>query len=293
MSLDLNCDSPDATASGSSEEGRGGLLVLMGAKGGCGATLVACNAAAALAADRKVVLVDLDLTKGDVAGTLDLQSGRSINSLLARVDELDDALLQGSVDVHSSGLHVLAQPYDLTRLHQLDADEVRSLLRVLQLHYDLVVVDAGSRIDVATLAAATTADELVLLSTPDVPAIRDARRVIRLLEQLEVPAWSVRLVINKQPMMGGPLSIRDIEDNLQAKVAATISRNDRVCARVDARGSLLTDEDAHAAITQDVRALWSKLRGTAAPAPTTGSILPRFLQPLVARSISRPGMEFG
>lgn len=269
MSLDLNTDrfevdtTPGDEADFRGPSSQGGLLVLLGAKGGCGATLVASNIAASLASDRRVVLCDLDVSKGDVAGFLDLGTNRTVNTLLERIDVLDEELLQGSVEVHRSGLHVLTQPYDLANLQQPSAGEVLQLLRRLRNSYDLVVVDAGSRIDVATLAAATEADELVLLTTPDVPALRDARRVLKLLETIEVPASAVRLVVNKMPRFGGRRD-GEIEEQLSTEVAATIVRNDAVCGRVDERGSLLADEAPHAQVTRDVAELWPRLRGEVA-----------------------------
>jgi pilus assembly protein CpaE len=265
MSLDLNLDrfEADTTPGGEALGGtptEGGLLVVVGAKGGCGTTLVTANVAAALADDRRVVLVDLDVSKGDVAGYLDLGTNRTLNNLLERLDALDEALLNGCVEVHPSGLHVLTQPYDLANLQQPSAPEVLQLLARLRASYDLVVVDAGSRIDVATLAAATSADELVLLSTPDVPALRDARRVIKLLETIDVPLAKIRLVINKKARFGG-LSDEDIKNQLGTEVAASIARNDAVCARVDAKGSLLSAEAPHAQVTKDIAELWPRLRG--------------------------------
>jgi pilus assembly protein CpaE len=239
-----------------------GVVVVLSAKGGAGGTLISAHLAASLAAEKRVCLVDLDLCKGDVAGTLDLHSDRSINLLLDRMDNLDPNLLRGSVEVHPSGLHVLIQPYDLTDLHQITADETTKLLAFLREHYDLVVVDVGSRMDVVSMSAALTADEVLLVSTTDVPSLRDAQRVLGLLRHLDVRPSNVRLVLNKVED-GVGVAPADVSTQLHVPIAATLPADHDACARVDMRGHLLWELAPHARITRALQALWKTLRGEA------------------------------
>lgn len=248
-----------------STDTRGAVMVFMGAKGGCGATMVSANVAAGQAKAARVCLLDLDLCKGDVAGYLDLRSGRSVNLLLDRIDVLDDVLLAGSIETHRSGLDVLAQPYDLTELHHVTADEVRKVVALVREHYDLVVIDAGSRVDVAALTASLLADEIVILSTPDVTALRDTQRLMGLLRRIGVEEDVVRLVINKRQAKGG-IQDADIVEQLHTPVAATIRWGDIACCKSDTTGRLLVDCAPTAPVTRDIADLWMRLRGES-PAP--------------------------
>lgn len=234
------------------------LLVVISAKGGCGATLVATHLAVGQAAARRTCLVDLDVCKGDVAGFLDLPDDRSVNLLLERLDHVDDVLLRGSVTVHASGLHVLAQPYDLTELQHLTADETRTLLDRVRQAYELVIVDAGSRIDAVTLAAALVADEVVLLTTPDVCALRDAQRVLRLLRRLKVPREHVRLVVNKH---GPGVPDDEIEAQLDQPVTATVEADEASCRRAETLGTTLSEAAPRKRVTEDLAGLWDRLHG--------------------------------
>jgi pilus assembly protein CpaE len=246
------------------EKAPGMLLAFLSAKGGCGATFIASNLAAALAAKRRVLLVDLDMSKGDVAGYLDLRSGKSVNPLLRRLKEFDERLLEGTVDVLPSGLHVLAQPFDIADIHQLEAGEVRMLLEGVRGHYDVVIVDVGSSIDVAALAAATMADHVVLLTTPDVPAVRSTRRTLRLLTQVEVPARSVRLVLNKRPSFGA-LSPEEIARQVEQPVVCSVRRDVATCTRVDTFGRPLVEIAPRAGVTRDVKEMWAHIHGLTSP----------------------------
>ncbi len=237
-----------------------GVAVVLSAKGGAGGTLIAAHLAASLAAEKRVLLVDLDLCKGDVAGVLDLHSDRSINLLLDRLDNLDPNLLRGSVEVHPSGLHVLIQPYDLTDLHQISADETTKLLSFLREHYDLVVVDVGSRMDVVSMSAVLTADEILLITTTDVPSLRDAQRVLGLLRHLDVRPTNLRLVLNKV-QEGVGVAPADVAAQLHVPIAAILPADLEACGRVDTRGHLLWELAPHARITRALQSLWKTLRG--------------------------------
>lgn len=239
---------------------QGMLLAFLSAKGGCGATFIASNLATALAAKRRVCLIDLDMSKGDVAGYLDLRSGRSLNPLLKRLKDFDERLLEGTVDVLPSGLHVLSQPFDIADIHQLDAGEVRMLLEAVRAHYDVVLVDVGSSIDVAALAAATLAEHIVLITTPDVPAVRSTRRTLRLLSQVDVPRRAIRLVVNKRAMFGG-LSVDEIARQVEQPVVCSVRRDDAACTRADSAGRPLMELAPRAGVTRDVKDMWAQIHG--------------------------------
>ncbi len=242
-------------------------VVVMSAKGGCGATMVATNMAAALAANKRVCMIDLDLCKGDIAGFLDLRAGRSVNHLFDHLDALDDELIRGSVEIHPSGLHVLSLPYDLTELRNVRAIEVNRLLNQVRQTYDVVVVDVGSRVDVAALAAALIADEVVVITTPDVSALRNTQRVFDLLRRLSIPEERLRMVLNKYDPKSG-VSLDTITAQLHVPLVATIAKNDEACGKADAAGRTLSDVAPRADVTRDLDGLWARLNGETIKQPS-------------------------
>lgn len=238
---------------------QGPLIVVVGAKGGCGATTIAANLASRLAEEQRVCLVDLHCGRGDVAAVLDVRSDRSINTVLERLSQSDDALVLGAGEVLANGLHVLAQPYDLTELQAPHADDARVLLRVVRRSFDLVFVDVGSTIQIATLATLMEATEILLVTTPDVLAVRNAQRTMRLLHVLGVAEERIRLVVNKA-WAGAPLGIDDIAEQLGAPVAAVVSRDDDACAKADFEGRTLDNVAPRSRVARDLGSLWATLR---------------------------------
>ena len=251
----------------------GQVVVVMSAKGGCGATLVACNLAHSMAAGARVCLVDLDVGCGDVAGMLDLRSRRSLNVVLDQLAGGDESLLIGAADVLPGGLHVLAQPFELEELRELRAEEARSLLALARRSFQTVIVDVGSSMHLGALAAVEGAELVVIVATPDVPSLRDALRKLRLLHRVGVGQDRIRLVLNK--VSGdSAVSPAEVEEQLGVEIAARLVRDDAACLRADTHGHLLERAAPRSRLTHQLSTLWQTLHqpSTVVPLPPVAGL---------------------
>ncbi|MFF8815194.1 AAA family ATPase [Streptomyces pactum] len=179
--------------------GPGGTLVAVtGAKGGVGTTVTAVQLAlAAAAAGREVALVDLDLQSGDVASYLDVQFRRSIADL-AQITDITPRVLQEAVFTHRTGLGLLLAPADGERGEEVTDTAARHILSALRSRFEVVVVDCGTHLTSAGAAAVEAADTALLVTTPDVVAVRAAKRVVRLWDRLRVrKAEDTLTVVNR------------------------------------------------------------------------------------------------
>ncbi|GDX80338.1 hypothetical protein LBMAG42_21490 [Deltaproteobacteria bacterium] len=229
------------------------MLAVVGAKGGCGTSLLAANLAAELAATRSVCLVDLQFSKGDLAGCLNLAPTHCVRDVLGPDVRLDAAAVRGSVEAHSSGLDVLTQPYDLVDLIRVDAGEVDRLLGVTSQAWSVVVADCGSGIEEALLTAMRRATFVLLVVTPTIPALRDAVRTLGLLKDLGVPQSRVRLALNRW-QSGLSLDQADIEEQLAMTSFVTFAEDLHACVAAEERGALLSEAAPRSRLTRDVRA---------------------------------------
>ncbi|MGW3389590.1 AAA family ATPase [Streptomyces cinereoruber] len=167
--------------------GPGGTVVTVsGAKGGVGTTVAAVHLAlAARASGRSVALVDLDLQSGDVASYLDVQFRRSVADLAA-ITDISPRVLQDAVYVHETGLSLLLSPAEGERGEEVTDRAARQVVSALRGRHEVVVVDCGSRLDGAGAAVIEMADTALLVTTPDVVAVRAAKRTVRMWERLQV-----------------------------------------------------------------------------------------------------------
>ncbi len=175
-------------------EGR--LLAFMGAKGGAGATTLACNFAVALAQEesQKTLLIDLDLPLGDAALNLGIAAEFSTIDALRGAERLDGNFLKQLLVKHSSGVSVLAAPGRFVQ-YQAGYEAIDRLVNVARLDFDNVVVDLGSRLDLMTTAAYKDATTVYLVTQASIPELRNSNRLIG--EFFAGPVPKLEVVINR------------------------------------------------------------------------------------------------
>ncbi len=178
----------------------GTMIAVAGAKGGVGCSTVALHVALAAArhdADRTVCLAELDLQTGDLRSLLDLQSHRSIADLASVAEgEVTVRSLDDTLYVHSTGLRVLLAPERGEDGEDIGASAARQILGALKFQYDIVICDVGSVMTEAGAVAVEMASNVLIVTTPDVPAIRAANRLLRLWERLQIDT-PARILLNR------------------------------------------------------------------------------------------------
>ncbi|MFF7201686.1 MULTISPECIES: AAA family ATPase [unclassified Streptomyces] len=167
--------------------GPGGTVVTVsGAKGGVGATVIAVQLAlAAQASGRPVALADLDLQAGDIASYLDVQFRRSIVDL-AGIQDISPRVLQDALFAHQTGMGLLLAPAEGERGEEVNDRAVRQIVSALRNRHEVVIIDCGTQMNSANAAAIEMADITLLVTTPDVVAVRAAKRMVRMWDRLQI-----------------------------------------------------------------------------------------------------------
>jgi pilus assembly protein CpaE len=187
--------SDDATA------GRANVVAFSGSKGGVGTTTLAVHMGLDVVREvrgHRVVLVDLDLEKGDVSSLLEVRYRTSVADLAKVADDLSVQTVLDAVVPHESGLHLLLTPQDVRDVEFVSPQAVRRIVTALRQHYDLVLLDVGSHTTPVQAAAVEISDEVLVISTPDVLSLRTMRRNLDTWETLGVrKPDGVRVLLNK------------------------------------------------------------------------------------------------
>jgi pilus assembly protein CpaE len=168
------------------------LVTVLGAKGGCGASLIATNLALALTRYGGTLLVDLHIGDGGDDLLLDLSPERSWADLLPVAGELTERHLELAIRTHSSGLSLLAGPAGAP-----DAESEQRLIALLQAlagQFEWTVLDSPSSSPMLS-SWLTLSDVIALVATADPPALRAAQR--RLASLPSGDRARVRLVLNQ------------------------------------------------------------------------------------------------
>jgi pilus assembly protein CpaE len=203
---------------------RGKVITLLGAKGGTGVTSLALHLALELndRAQRKCLLVDQHPALGDVS--LYLGTGRhqySFYELASNTDRLDEELLQGFLLHHQSGLNLLDSPEAVDAIHAAPASAVEHTIAFLAETYKFVVVDCPPGLTDATLACIAQSDQIAIVMTAELPAVRNSVRYIEHLAKMGCTSSSIQIVLNRHSKRG-PLADDRIEKALARQISLRV-----------------------------------------------------------------------
>src|SRR5881296_3301081 len=224
----------------------GAVIAVYSPKGGVGCTTIATNLAVALARRSKatVALIDLDLQFGDVGIVLDLKSANSVADLLNHVGAIDASLIDEVFVRHSSGVRALLAPDSLASVPAIDPDRVVRVVDQLRPQFQYVVCDLWSSLEELTLGTPRIADRIILVTTPELPALRNLRRVMSATGLLLQDDRTI-LVANRVPGKAG-ISLDNIEKGLGRSIAATIPSEGIGITEAINRGMSILDERSRA-----------------------------------------------
>ncbi len=215
----------------------GKVVTVYSPKGGTGCTTIAANLAIALHnEDTRVVLVDANLQYGDVAMFFNEQGKNTILDIAPRVDELDAETVEEIMIKHqASGIHILAAPQRPEQAEKLSVDQFAKVLKYLRQLYAYVVVDTCSILTEIVLSAIDDSDAIILVTTQDIPAIKNARLFLDLLATMGIDREHIVFVMNRFDKRIGITPDR-VGDNLKQKVVAVIPLDERVVIPAVNRG---------------------------------------------------------
>jgi len=228
--------SPQAQVSGSgavslaaTSAGYGKVIVVYSPKGGTGCTTLAINLAVTLQNNETpVALVDGNLQFGDIAVFLNEQSKNSVIDLAPRADELDPEIIEEVMIRHNtSGVMVLASPSRPEYAENVVPDQFSKVLQYLRRMFSYVIIDAASSLTDVTLAAIDSSDALILITTQDIPSIKNARLFLDLVDAMKISRRRILFVMNKFDKRIG-ITPEKIGESFKQDIVAVLPADERV-----------------------------------------------------------------
>lgn len=207
----------------------GEIIVVTSGKGGVGKTTTTANIGVGLAKmDKKVVVIDTDLGLRNLDVVMGLEN-RIVYNLVDVIEgncRLKQALIK---DKRYDNLYLLpsAQTKDKTAI---SPGQMKKLTAELKEEYDYILLDCPAGIEQGFQNAIASADRAIIVTTPEVSAIRDADRIIGLLEQNQIQKMD--LIINRIRMdmvkRGDMMSIEDVGEILAIHLIGAIPDDEQV-----------------------------------------------------------------
>lgn len=216
---------------------RGKIITIYSPKGGVGCTTIAVNLALTLNNDdTRAVLVDGNLQFGDVAVFVNEQGKNTIADLTPRVEELDPDIVEEVMVKHAgTGLHILAAPNRPEYAEKVSSSQFSKVLDYLRNLYSYVVVDTSAYLTDATLAAIDASDLIILVSTQDIPSIKNCRLFLDLLQTMGIEREKILFVMNRFDKRINITPDR-VAENLKQPVASVIPLDEQSVTKAVNRG---------------------------------------------------------
>ncbi|CAA9302587.1 MAG: hypothetical protein AVDCRST_MAG77-5788 [uncultured Chloroflexi bacterium] len=294
---------PAAVAAPSARLQRPRIVAVHGVKGGVGASTLAVNLGAALhgLTRRRVAVIDADLLSGDAGVLLDLPPQQSILDILPALRELDAETVDNYFQQHATGVHALLAPEQIQRADAVLPEDVARTLTALRPYFDYQIVDTPSRVTPVTLAVMDQADLVLVVLTPELVALRNAARLLRLTAQLGYPAEKLMLVVNRADT-SRMITTAVVEEQLRRAVSAAIPSDGRALVEAMNAGELLVEIYSKSPVAAAIGSLAGEVArhfgwdsGVGAPTPTVPDELeaplaapsPRYAARLFGRMFGR------
>ena len=246
--------------------GRGGkILSVFSNKGGNGTTTIAANLADALVrlTGKKVAIVDLVLSHGDVTMFFNVNSSYSILDLAKNAEKADYDFLHTLLVKHASGVYVLADPPTIEDGEQISAAQVRDALSALRSMFDYIIIDTPHQFDERTLTALEMSDIVLLVSLLNLPSLKNTQKCLELFGRIGLRDERVRLLLSRY-LPNDEIPKESIEGIMNTPVFFSVPNDYPTVISSINRGKLLSEIAPDKEVTKSFDRMAELLEG---PAP--------------------------
>jgi pilus assembly protein CpaE len=255
----------------------GKLALVIGARGGVGATTVAVNLGSLMARDyrRRTVILDLDLKFGTTALTLDLDPGRGLSEALTNPARVDGLFIASAVVPQDDRLFLLAAEEALDGPAAVSGAALTLLLNELRQNFDCVIADLPRWMAATEPSVLAGATDIVVVSDLSLPGMRDTLRLNTFLKNSV--GLTPKVIVNRVPKAGkGALSPGDFAKGIEAPTAAVLPEDPKV-GLAAASGKPFVETSGTSKLVQSLRPVAEAVSGT-----TKIDKPPSFLQKLLS-----------
>ena len=180
---------------------KGRVIGFLSAKGGCGATTLACHTAIEIQKLNKfdILLADMDFDSGMVHFLMKTKSTYSVQDAFNNLHRLDMSFWKAIVSNGTPRLEIISAPSPVCMRQQPRPEQLQQVLRFVRQNYDWSLIDLGRNLSFLGMSVLDEIDETCLVTTLDVPALHQAKQIVQTLMNTGYARNRLRLVLNRVP----------------------------------------------------------------------------------------------
>ena len=267
------------------------IIVVIGVRGGVGASTIALNTAWLMVHElhRHVALLDLDLQFGTSSLALDLEPGRGLRDIVSSPHRVDSLMIASSMATESEHFSVLGAEEAVDEFVVMDNAAIAALLKEMKGNFDAIVIDMPRHLFAAQKRLLAAAHEIVLVSDLSLAGIRDTLRFRNSIKNLECTANVTVVGSRTSPSKTGQVDAAAFEKGAQGKIDIFVPEDVKSVTLAANGGKAIADVAKQSVVTKALQALAVKLAGTDKPANKQDGLMGRLLDAVKKKPAPKKG----
>ena len=253
----------------------GRVVAVVGARGGVGSSTLAHNIGWCVAEELNIntTIVDLDLPFGTVGLDFNDEASQGVSDALSAPERLDDVLLDRLLLKRGDRLSLFTAPAALERDYDATPESYESVIDVVRQSTPFVVLDMPHCWQPWLKACLLAADEIVIVATPDLTSLRNAKNIFELVKSARPNDAPPRLVINQWGVPKRPeIPAKDFAETMGVEPSATVAFDPAVFGQAANNGQMVIELAPKAPVAESLRGLCRTLTGRTAPEPVAKNV---------------------
>lgn len=210
------------------------LITITSGKGGVGKTTSAVNLGAALNSfGKEVIILDANLTTPNIG----LHLGAPIVPISLNHALNGSAKISEAVYEHESGLKIVPSSLSVNDLKSINHSKLKDVGRKLKRIADYVIYDSAAGLGEEAVAAIESADELIIVTNPEILAVADALKTAKLIESMNKKIRGV--IVTRANGSNSDMPLENIEEMLELPIIGIIPEDKNVKEALFMKGALI------------------------------------------------------
>jgi len=252
----------------------GRVVAVVGARGGAGSSTLSHNIGWCIAEELHIntTIVDLDLPFGTVGLDFNDEASQGVADALSAPERLDDVLLDRLLLKRGDHLSLFTAPAALERDYDAVPESYEAVIDAVRQTTPCVILDLPHGWSPWIRASLLAADDVVIVATPDLTSLRNAKNIIELVKNARPNDNPPRLVINQVGMPKRPeIPPKDFAETMGVDPSAIVGFEPALFGQAANNGQMVIELAPKAPVSEAVRRLCRSLTGRSASGSTKNS----------------------
>ena len=242
----------------------GRVVAFVGARGGCGSSTLSHNVGWCIAEELRIntTIIDLDLPFGTTGLDFNDEPTQGVADALSAPERLDDVLLDRLLVKRGDHLSIFSTPAVIDREYEAPVDAFESVLDAVRQSTPCVIVDVPHVWNAWVKQTLIGADDIVIVATPDLASLRNAKNIFELVRQHRPNDTPPRLVINQVGVAKRPeIPAKDFAETVGVQPALVMNFDPALFGQAANNGQMINEMAPKSPTAQGIRALAEVVTG--------------------------------